>query len=90
MSDTEKYIRQFCEENAYKYTIYEDYSGRYMFGRKCLGVIVKQYYSYMEFFMDLTKYLSENNVDDYNQELEGVGIDELGMDSVVYFPRMER
>ena len=29
-------IREFCKENDFK--IYEDYSGRMMFGRKTIGI----------------------------------------------------
>lgn len=33
-------IRQFVEQSGDKYSIYENYSGRGMFGRKCLGVVL--------------------------------------------------
>ena len=33
-------IRNFVKKNP-KYNIYENYSGRGMFGRTCLGVVVK-------------------------------------------------
>ena len=42
------HIRNFVSENEDKYSIYEGYSGRGMFGRKCLGVIVKEGNSCME------------------------------------------
>lgn len=43
----------------------------------------------MDFLLELTKYLDENNVDDADLELEGVSIDDIGSDTIVYFPRIE-
>ena len=47
-------IRNFVEKNP-KYNIYENYSGRGMFGRTCLGVVVSQQDSFMDFIIKLTK-----------------------------------
>ena len=38
-------IRNFVEKNP-KYNIYENYSGRGMFGRTCLGVVVSRIHSW--------------------------------------------
>ena len=84
----EKAIRNFVAVNE-GYELYEKYSGRFMFGRACLGVVVKNGYSYMDFLAKLTQHLNENNVDDVELKLEGVAVDDLGMDTIVYFPRME-
>ena len=32
-------IREFCEIHSDKYSVYENYSGRFMFGAKCMGII---------------------------------------------------
>lgn len=80
-------IRQFVSDNT-QYSLYEGYSGRGMFGRKCLGVVVKQGNSFMEFLMDLTRYLEQNDIEDTNLDLEGVSYDDLGLDTIVYFPRI--
>jgi hypothetical protein len=37
----EEAIRNYVDENE-QYELYEGYSGRGMFGRRCLGVVVKQ------------------------------------------------
>lgn len=81
-------IRQFVAQAGDEYSIYEDYSGRGMFGQKCLGIVVYQGYSYMEMLMKLTQYLDEHDFDDADLELEGISIDSLGMDTIVYFPRI--
>lgn len=44
----EEAIRNYVDEND-QYELYEGYSGRGMFGRKCLGVVVKQGCSFMDF-----------------------------------------
>lgn len=82
-------VRQFVEQSGDKYSIYESYSGRGMFGKTCLGVVVRNGYSYMDFLIKLTTYLNDNDFEDVDFSLEGVGVDELGLDSIVYFPNME-
>ena len=72
-----------------EYTLYEDYSGRFMFGRKCLGVVVAEGNSYMSFLMELTEYLCQHDVEDKELALDGVSCDSLGLDTIVYFPRIE-
>lgn len=81
-------IRNFVAENP-QYKLYENYSGRGMFGRKCLGVVVRSEDSFMDFLIELTKYLDEQGVEDSDLVLEGVSYDELGMDTVIYFPNIK-
>lgn len=82
-------IRQFVKQSDGKYSIYEDYSGRGMHGQKCLGVVIKKGYSYMGFLVKLTTYLDDNDFEDVDFSLEGVDVDNLGLDTIVYFPNME-
>lgn len=83
----EEAIRSYVDENE-QYEIYENYSGRGMFGRSCLGVVVKQGYSFMEFIINLTRCMDDNDVDDIDFKLEGVTYDNLGLDTIVYFPNI--
>ena len=80
-------IRQFVSENT-QYKLYENYSGRGMFGRKCLGVVVRSGDSFMDFLIELTKYLDEQGIEDMDCELESASYDDLGKDTIVYFPRI--
>ena len=82
-------IREFCDENSEKYSIYEGYSGRGMYGRRCLGIVVKHGYSYMDMLMKLTQYLDKIGYDDEKLAFEGLSVDELGVDTIVYFPKIE-
>lgn len=79
-------ICQFVEKSGEKYRIYENYTGSRMPGQKCLGIVVRQGYSYMDMLIELTQYFDENNIEDTDLSLEGVSIDELGADAIVYFP----
>ena len=80
-------IRQFVSENT-QYSLYEGYSGRGMFGKKCLGVVVRGGDSFMDFLIALTKYLDEQGIEDMDCELESASYDDLGKDTIVYFPRI--
>ena len=82
-------IKKFCEENSDRYYVYENYSGRYMFGKTCLGIVVKNGFSHMEMLIKLTDYI--NGADLTGAELEfseGLLLDELGKDMIVYFPNV--
>lgn len=81
-------IKEFVECNE-QYELYENYSGRGMFGRTCLGVIVRKGDSYMEFLMKLTRYLCQQGVEDVDLSLDGVSIDSLGLDTIIYFPQIQ-
>lgn len=83
----EEAIKNFINESE-QYELYEGYSGRGMFGRSCLGVVVKQGYSFMEFIINLTRYMDDNDVDDVDFKLEGATYDNLGLDTIVYFPNI--
>lgn len=80
-------IRQFVSENT-QYSLYEGYSGRGMFGKKCLGVVVRSGDLFMDFLIELTKYLDEQGIEDMDCELESASYDDLGKDTIVYFPRI--
>ena len=82
------YIKAFVEEHE-EYTLYEGYSGQFMFGKSCLGVVISEGNSYMSFLMELTEYLCQQNVEDKDLALDGVSCDSLGLDTIVYFPRIE-
>lgn len=80
-------IENFVNENE-QYSLYENYSGKCMFGRSCLGVVIKQGYFFMDFIINLTKYMDNNGVEDIDFSLEGASYDSLGLDTIVYFPNI--
>ena len=79
-------IRSFCNESKDDaYEVYENYSGRGMFGRRTIGIVVKEGNSYLDMLTRLTRFLEEAEFDD-PLSLEGIAVDELGLDVIVYFP----
>jgi hypothetical protein len=80
-------IVKFVESNEC-YTLYHGYPIQGENDTKCLGVIIPKDYSYMEFLARLTEYLDENGVDDVDLELDGMGVDSQGQDTVIYFPEL--
>jgi hypothetical protein len=80
-------IREFCE-SRYEYDVYEDYSGRGMFGALCIGIVVKREYSHITMMYELTQFLDEKGYEDEELNMEGVATDELGLDTIVYFPNI--
>lgn len=83
------YIRRFCLASENNYKVYEGYSGRAMFGRKTIGIVVKEGHSYLDMMMELTRYLEAEEFEDSLMELEGVSVDSLGLGSIVYFPAVQ-
>lgn len=81
------WIRGFCASENYE--VYENYSGRCMFGKLTIGIIVKQDQNYFEMLSELTRYFESKGFDDPLMELEGTAIDELGLDVIVYFPAIQ-
>lgn len=84
----ESCIREFVN-NKDEYSLYDDYSNEYMAGENCLGVIVRQGNSFMDFLCRLTAYFDEHGVEDSECELEGVSYDGMGSDIIVYFPNLK-
>lgn len=75
-------IEAFCESKGYRFM--GDYSGRFMFGRTCPGIIC----SYPEqVLVELAEWLTKKNI--------SVGLlgdprtDNMGMDFIVYFPTIK-
>lgn len=79
-------IKEFCEEKGDRF--YEDYSGRCMYGRTCVGVVTED--SAISLTLDLLVYLVENEMDLYEAKelLQFARTDRMGYDTIVYFPRI--
>ena len=88
MSEIADLIRGFCE-NREEYKICENYSGRETFGETCLGIVAGNGCSYMIMLMELTRYLDEHGYEDADLKLEGIAMDESGLDIIVYFPEIK-
>lgn len=78
--DIAKRIMEFCLESDGRYDFRWDYSGRGMFGRKCVGVVcgnaLQMVVSLMEHLFSQGEYFSLGNVCE----------DNMGKGHIVYFP----
>ena len=73
-------IVKFCNKESDKYEVYE---------KECFGIIVKSGFMYMEMLCGLTEFLDKEDLNGEELEFsEGMVIEEMGQDVVVYFPRM--
>lgn len=82
----EQLIREFCE-NEDIVELYENYSGRFMFGSICIGFVVKPENLFIA-KVRLVEYLINNGIDRGLEIVNGCSQDSLGLDYIVYFPRL--
>lgn len=81
-------IRRFCEKHGDKYDVYENYSGRGMSGRLCIGIAVRRGNPHMYMLAELMRHFLESGSDECFQALADVSVDSLGLDTIVYFPQV--
>jgi hypothetical protein len=77
-------IESFCEEFGYEF--YGDYSGRGMYGKRCVGIVCD---SPMDVVIELCDYLRDNGVESATSALGGTSWDSMGLQSIVYFPNVQ-
>lgn len=61
----------------------EDYSGRNMFGKTCLGIVVE------ELENSLFRLGKESSDYEFSKELENFRTDSMGKSSIIYFPKIQ-
>lgn len=76
--DTAREIQKFCENSDGTYEFYGDYSGRMMFGKKCVGVVCKDA---VQAAADLAGHLAG-----YGLSFGRACRDQLGKGEILYFP----
>lgn len=84
-------VREFCNASENRYRVYENYSGRNMFNRKTIGIIVPPECNFFEALAELNSFIEEKKFDEsvlaeLCDELEATSVDELGLDMIIYFP----
>ena len=78
MSKFSKALREFCAE--YEYEFYKNYSGRGMFGKKCIGFACE---TFTNAILELQSFCSDS---EGIKQLPLSCIDRLGLGYIVYFP----
>ncbi len=74
-------LQEFCEQNEDCH-FYNAYSGRCMFGRECVGITCS---SPLNTLVKICEFLSLNEVEGLEDALGDVCMDNMGMDSIIYF-----
>lgn len=85
MGNIAKLVENFCDENGYRF--YRDYSGRFMYGKRCIGFVVDG--GFADALVRLVDYLRDNDIDSASEALGNVAHDSLGFDTIIYFPYIE-
>lgn len=81
-------IETFCEDNGYGYR--EDYSGRGMFGRTCIGITCDEPLRVvLELAAHLMEAMPELGSYDLMDALGTPRMDSMGCSSILYFPHLE-
>lgn len=75
-------LKEYCENVGLSFR--EDYRGRGQF-RDCCGIVTD---SVMSTLVDICDYLHFNEVDDLGSALGTPQYDSLGMDYILYFPKV--
>ena len=73
-------IKNYCEEREIKFV--GDYSGRFMYGKKCIGYICEPNEKY-NIMAGLADYLSKKNIDLSEKKILE---DNVARDRIIYFP----
>lgn len=88
MENIRELIEEFCNEQDLNFR--DDYSGRGMYGRKCVGITC---YSPLATLADLFAYIVDSDDEICGGEvLETLGkpkMDSMGMEKILYFPNVE-
>ena len=85
MSKLVELMEDFCNVDK-DIRFMKDYSGRCMFGRKCVGIVC---HDYLNTLLKLCEYLAIFDVIDFEDELGKVCLDNMGLDYIMYFPSVE-
>lgn len=83
MSAIETAIKEFCDE--YDYDFRDDYSGRCMYGKTCIGIVGGDI---DVIYTQLNDYLNNNGYDDIINKLGFPRVDNMGLNYIVYFPHL--
>lgn len=78
-------IRAFCEERGNRFR--DDYSGRSMYGSRCVGIVTES--NSLSEIVALCDYLRDNGVESCEEVLEIIREDNMGYDTIIYFPYLQ-
>lgn len=76
-------IKAFCEDNDLEYV--NDYSGRFMYGRSCVGFVGDDVLTSLVALCDA---LHAEEIDSALDVLGMVAMDSMGRQNILYFPNI--
>lgn len=77
-------IAKFCESEGLDFC--DDYSGRYMYGKKCIGIICD---NPLNVLVRLCDFIVDTGLDASFEDLLGdAQLDNMGHSMILYFPRL--
>lgn len=79
-------IEKFCEIHSDECRFHEGYSGRGMFGKRCVGFECDR--NSHGILVKLCDFLYSNGVESAEDALGNICRDSLGMDTIIYFPHI--
>lgn len=87
MPDIADLIEAFCEDRE-NCVFYPDYSGRGMFGRLCVGIVIHD--GVYGTLVQLCDFLHEHGIEEVSSVLGSISSDSLGMDKILYFQGVQK
>lgn len=76
--------------NVNQADVYDDYSGRSMYGKTCFGFTTEQYLNPIQIMVDLTIVLVEEGEEELARTLsKNVCQDNMGLGTITYFPSVQ-
>lgn len=79
-----KVIVEVCEVEGFEAEVYEDYSGRMMYGEKTTGVTVEDLGGLMTALINNTDILQRHCVEHGQSDRSEFRMDSLGFDTIIY------
>ena len=83
-----KLIEDFCDTGDYEFR--GDYSGRYMYGRSCVGIVCDNpITATVELFAYILNEDEDTDIDELASILGDARSDNMGLSMIVYFPQIK-
>jgi hypothetical protein len=80
-------IFNFCEDNDYR--LRENYSGRFMYGSDCFGIVTEQGVNPVGMGMKLATVLVDNEQEELLARLLSPRQDNMGLGTITYWPDIQ-
>tara|TARA_Y100001973_G_scaffold106687_1_gene186522 strand:- start:3691 stop:4002 length:312 start_codon:yes stop_codon:yes gene_type:complete len=74
-----------CEEK-----LYANYSGRYMYGKTCIGIVGDDVHSdLIQFISSIVSLVDKEELEEILEYFSDCKMDNMGLNSILYFPNVQ-